>query len=107
MIKELNFTAWAIVGDGEKLSSQEEIGVGRIHGYQYDVIQGVIETGSLWMCLSQCKINPPKDAVAVNFVINNVKYKAGAYYTMDVAVIDYDTDGDGWGTRRNEQAHAI
>ena len=96
------FEAWAILENGE-LSDKDETGIGTIHGVEFEWIREIYDNGELWCYMEQVEIDPPANAIVVNFRVSNLSAQEGQqsfpetgqwdfppHTEMDVEVIGYD-----------------
>jgi len=100
------FDAWAILDNGElngELSGREETGIGSIHGVEFEWVREIYDNGELWCYMEQVEIDPPANAIVVNFKVSNLSAQEGQmsfpetgqwdfppHTEMDIEVIGYD-----------------
>ena len=85
------FEAWALMGNDNKLSGEDETGIGMVSGYDYGHLEHIQETGELWEALNTCYICPPAGTKIIGFTITDLAFATGddSYSTMCVEVKEY------------------
>ncbi len=97
------FDAWAIIYDGKVTESKDEIGIGVVSGYTFQVMADLLDSGELYeaMCLDEIEI--PDGAIAINFRGTNLYREEGQmtfpetgqwdfppYWMFDLKVTGFD-----------------